>query len=103
MKDVYTHKTLGMLVVDCNPDIFDLSTANTMPDITLLTIENTSTNDVLYTNFEEVDANFSEKNRKVMQHELNLEPLRLVAVIDYASLYSEYNITGRMMLALSLI
>ena len=103
MKDVYTHKMLGMLVVDCNPNIFDLSTANTMPDITLLTIENTATNDVLYTNYEEVDADFSEKNRKVMCQDLNLEPLRLVAVIDYETLYREYNITGRMMLVFSLL
>lgn len=103
LKDVYTHKMLGMLVVDCNPSIFDLSTANTMPDITLLTIENTATNDVLYTNYEDVHANFSEGNRKVMKQELTLEPLRLVAVIDYESLYREYNITGRMMILLCIL
>ncbi len=103
LKDVYTHKMLGMLVVDCNPSIFDLSTANTMPDITLLTIENTATNDVLYTNYEDVHADFSEESRKVLHQDLNLEPLRLVAVINYESLYHEYNITGRMMIVLCIL
>lgn len=103
LTDVYTHNMLGMLVIDCKPQIFDLSTANTMPDITLLTIENTTTNDVLYTNYDEVPASFSKESRKVMKRELHLYPLQLVAVIDYETLYREYNITGQMLLFLSFI
>lgn len=38
-----------------------------------------------------------------MKQELTLEPLRLVAVIDYESLYREYNITGRMMILLCIL
>lgn len=103
LTDVYTHRLLGIMVVDCKPQIFDLSTANTMPDITLLTIENTDTCDILYTNYDDVNASFSEDNRKVMTQELNLSPLKLVAVIDYESLHREYNVTGQMMLFLSFV
>lgn len=90
---MYTHKTVGVLLVDCDPDIFDLSSANTMPDITLLTISNTSTNDVLYTNYDELAVDFDESNRKVMQTDLTILPLQLTAVVNYESLYQEFNIT----------
>lgn len=90
LKDVYTHETQGVLVIDVDPEIFDLSAANTMPDITLLTIDNTATNDVLYTNYYEIDRIFDESSRRVMQTDLNLSPLRLTAVVDYASLFREY-------------
>lgn len=103
LTDVYTHEMLGVVVVDCEPDIFNLSTANTMPDITLLTIENTATSDILYTNYSEVNASFSEKNRKVLHRDLAMYPLRLIAVIDYESLYREFNITGQIMLFLAFL
>lgn len=98
LKDVYTHETVGILVVDCNPNIFNLSAANTMPDITLLTIDNTLTDDVLYTNYYEINANFNESNRKVMHANLGISPLRLTAVFDYESLYQEFNVTAMMIL-----
>ena len=93
LKDVYTHETAGILVVDCNPAIFDLSSANTMPDITLLTIDNTETDDVLYTNYDEISCEFEESDRKVMRGSLRLSPLRLTAVVDYGSLFREFNVT----------
>lgn len=99
LKDVYTHETQGVLVIDVDPEIFDLSAANTMPDITLLTIDNTATNDVLYTNYYEIDRIFEESSRRVMQTDLKLSPLRLTAVVDYASLFQEYfHVTATMTL-----
>lgn len=93
LSDVYTHKPLGVLVIDCNPDIFDLSAVNSMPDITLLTIDDKSTNGVLYTNYDNITSTFTNENRKVMQCDLDLSPLRLTAVVDYGSLFQEFNLT----------
>ncbi len=101
IKDVYNHTSLGVLIVDCNPDIFSLSTANTMPETTLLTIENTSNDDILYTNYEDIGKTFSPKNRKIKTADLSLAPLRLVAVFDYDSLYREYSVTGYVMIILA--
>ncbi len=103
LKDVYTHETVGVLVVDCNPEIFDLSAANTMPDITLLTIDNTQTNDVLYTNYYNINRIFDESNRMVMHSDLKLSPLRLTAVFDYESLRQEFNVTAVMILMIFLV
>lgn len=103
LKDVYTHETAGILVVDCNPAIFDLSAANTMPDITLLTIDNTQTNDVLYTNYDEISCDFEESDRKVMRGSLNLFPLRLTAVVDYGSLFREFNVTIVLLMLISIV
>lgn len=90
LKDVYTHEIRGILVINCDPQMFDLSGANTMPDITLLTIDNTATNDVLYTNYYDINRIFNESNRKVMHADLNLAPLRLTAVFDYDNLFREF-------------
>lgn len=103
LKDVYTHDPLGVLMIDCDPDIFDLSAINTMSDITLLTIDNTMTNDVLYTNYDEIDRSFSEKTRNVMRENLNLSPLRLTMVVDYDSLFREFNVTGMLMILVSAV
>lgn len=101
IRDIYTHSPLGILIVDCDPEFFSLSTTNTMPETALLTIENPSTNDVLYTSYKDSESSFSPQNRKVKTAKLNLSPLQLVAVFDYDSLYQEYSVTVYMMLALA--
>ncbi len=98
MIDVYTHKSLGMLVIDCDPEIFDLSTANTMPNLTMFSLENKDTMAVLFSNIDDLD-DFAPKNPKVFHQDLALSPLRLTAVIDYDSLFADMNITGMLMLA----
>ncbi len=103
LKDVYTHETVGVLVIDCDPNIFDLSSANSMPDITLLTIDNTSTDDVLYTNYYDINRIFNEADRKVMHANLKLSPLRLTAVVDYESLFQEFNVTGALIISIFLV
>lgn len=86
LKDVYSHQNLGILLIDCDPEMFDLSAANTMPDITLMILDNTERQDVLYTNYEEIGRVFSEKNRQMLRTDLNLSPLRLTLIIDYDTL-----------------
>ena len=75
-----------------------MSAANTMPDITLMILDNTERQDVLYTNYEEIGRVFSEKNRQMLRTDPNLSPLRLTLIIDYDTLYKEFNITGVLML-----
>lgn len=102
IRDVYTHDFLGVLVINCNPDLFDLSLLNTMPDITMLTIDNPTTSEVLYTNAFDFDYTFASQNKVIKQQNLDITPLRLVAVFDYSTLFQEYNITGILMIAVAL-
>lgn len=98
LKDIYTHEIVGVLVIDCNPEMFSLNAVNTMPDIALLTIDNTRTNDVLYTNYEDSTHNFLDADRNVRRASLNLGDLRLTMVTDYGSLFREFNVTGVLLL-----
>lgn len=99
--DVYTHDFLGVLVINCDPALFDLSLLNTMPDITMLTLDNPTTSDVLYTNAFDFDYTFASQNKVVKQQNLNIAPLRLIAVFDYSTLFQEYNLTGILMIAVA--
>ena len=62
--------------------MLDLSAVNTMPEVTLLTIDNTNTNDVLYTNYNELPSGFVNDGGNVQRTDLNLSPLRLTMVMD---------------------
>lgn len=94
LKDIYTHEVVGVLMLDCNSDMLDLSSINTMPDITLLTIDNTDTDAVLYTNYDDLPSDFVNDGNNVLRTDLNLSPLRLTMVIDYKSLAKEFNVTA---------
>lgn len=100
--DVYTHKFLGVLVIDCNPDLLDLSLVNTMPDITLLTLDNKETNEILYTNINSLDDQFIQSKRQVLKNDLNVAPLQLTAVFDYGTLFQEFNVTGIMLILIAM-
>lgn len=103
LNDVYTRKPLGILVMDCDPKVFDISAVNTMPDITLLTIDDQTTNGVLYTNYDEITGTFTDDNRRVMRSDLVLTPLRLTAVVNYSSLFREFSLTLILMILTALI
>ncbi len=101
VKDVYTHKFLGVILVDCKPEILDLSTVNTLPDSALLHITNKDTNVVLYSNIDDMPADFSSSRRTVKKADLSLDSLELTATFNYDSLYREFSITGLLLLALA--
>lgn len=94
LKDIYTHEVVGVLMLDCNSQMLDLSAVNTMPEVTLLTIDNTNTNDVLYTNYNELPSGFVNDGGNVQRTDLNLSPLRLTMVMDYTNLAKEFNVTA---------
>ncbi len=103
LSSVYSHKPLGVLVIDCNPNVFDLSGVNTLPDVTLLTIDDKTTNSVLYTNYDDIAVTFTDENRNVMQCDLALSPLRLTAVVDYGSLFREFNLTLALIISVAAV
>lgn len=93
LKDIYSHKIVGVLMIDYNCDIFNLSTVNTMPDVTMLSVENPSTGDVLYMNDDQLSHDFT-MNGKKMQTALSVSPLQLTMIFDKESLAKEFNVTA---------
>lgn len=92
--DVYTKKFLGILVIDCSPNVFDLGNVNTMPEITRFTLVNQDTGNVLYSNSKSLSPRFSEADLKTYSDALDLQPLLFTAEIDYHALIREFNATG---------
>ncbi|MDO4622381.1 MAG: sensor histidine kinase [Eubacteriales bacterium] len=102
IKDVYTHHFLGVLLIDCDPSIVDLSIVNTLPKMALLTISNKNTDDILYTNYDET-GDFHSSNTKILRQDLDITPLQLTAVFDYESLFREYNVTAVLLILVAVI
>ncbi len=98
LKDVYSHKLMGILLIDCGLEMFDLSSVNTMPDITLVTVDNAETGEALYTNHSGGIPDANSKNVKTSQTMLNLEPLRLSVTVDYDTLFREFSVTGMLLI-----
>lgn len=103
LKDIYTHEVVGVLMLDCDSNMLNLNAVNTMPDITLLTIDNTETDSVLYTNYDEMPSGFVNDGNNVLRTDLNLSPLRLTMVMDYASLAKEFNITAVLIVIICIV
>lgn len=82
LKDIYTHEVVGILMLDCDSQMLDLSAVNTMPEFTLLTVDNTKTDDILYSNYNELSSDFINTRSTIQQTELNLSPLRLTMIIQ---------------------
>lgn len=101
LHDVYTHEFLGVLVLNCDPSIFDLSLVNTMPDIALLTVDNTRTSAVLYSNIDSFATDFPNRHRQIMKEYLTISPLRLTAVFDYDTLFDEFSLTGILLILIA--
>lgn len=103
LKDIYSHKTVGVLVIDCKADMLDLSSVNTQPDTTLLTIDNKETSNILYTNYNKKIHTFSRKEATTFQKDLDIFPLRLTMTVDYDGLFREFNVTGMVLILMSFI
>ncbi|MDO4274046.1 MAG: sensor histidine kinase [Eubacteriales bacterium] len=101
LKDVYTHKFLGVLVIDCDPSLFDLSVVNSMPDITLLSIDNETNGCELYTNEDYISSGFSADNQQTLTEALSVPSLKLTAVFDYDALFREFSFTGVLLLLIA--
>lgn len=101
--DIYSHKFLGVLVIDCNPELFNIDQTNIMSEITLFTLKNELSDSVLYTNSQFLNKNFSTKNSKNLDTALAIDSLHLTATVDYDALYREFNLTGILITMITLI
>lgn len=100
--DVYTHEFLGVLVIDCSPKVFDLQGVNTMPKNVMLSIEGDS-NQILYSNVDDLPYNFSNASTMILKENLTLEPLLLTAAINYDALYKEFGASRIIIVAFAFI
>lgn len=100
--DVFSHEFLGVLVTDCSPGIFDLGNVNTMPDNVMLSIQG-GHNQILYSNADLLPYNFSNHSTIVTKKPLSLEPLTLVAAINYDALYKEFGASRLLFLAIAVV
>lgn len=103
LKDVYSHKMVGVLMIDCSPEILDLGSVNTMPDITLITVDNKDTRDVLYTNYVDGIHDFSGNSTRTVSADLDLKPLQLTMTVDYDTLFREFNVTGILLILIGAV
>lgn len=101
INDLYTNEFLGVILVSCDSDIFDLSTVNTMPETTLLYISSKETNYTLYSNIDELPESFSGTDAKIKKTDLAVDSLELTAAFDYDSLYAEFSLTGALFLVVA--
>lgn len=102
--DVYSHQYLGVLLINCNPAVFDLTNINTMPDITTISIENTSTGKTIYTTAGTENsslASLKPQQKETLSSGLHLPSLTLAAVTNYSMLYKEFNYTGLLVIFIS--
>lgn len=102
LKDVYSHEIVGVLMLDYSSDIFNLTTINTIPDMTLLSVENMINGNILYINTEQLSHDFSINGKKI-QADLNFSPLQLTMVIDNETLAKDFNVTAVLIIVICIV
>lgn len=96
--DVYTREFLGVLFIDCDPAIFDLSSVNSLPDSAVLSVKNGK--DTLYTT-SALSPNELSTDIIELQQTLSLDTLSLNIAVSQRSLSKEFGITQITLLALA--
>lgn len=101
--DIYSHKYLGVLLMNCSPEIFDLSNLNALPDIVTFELKNTDTQDTVYSsNTDNGQGDFLKHSTQTMSAGIRDSSLELTAAINYDRLSREFNLTGLILIALAL-
>ncbi len=85
--DVFSKTFLGVLYIDCSPDLFDLSRVNTMPEMTYLTISKGDQN--LYENGTPLSDNTKHSQIVRYTEDLDLEGLTLTGIFNHTDLNRE--------------
>lgn len=85
--DVFSKTFLGVLYIDCSPDLFDLSRVNTMPEMTYLTISKGDQN--LYENGTPLSDNTKHSQIVRYTEDLDLEGLTLTGTFNHTDLNRE--------------
>lgn len=88
--DIDTRKFLGVLVLDCSPSLFDLSSANVLGDMNLISLKNPDNDSVYYTNLNDATEHISRNNKNAIVTPVDNTPFEVSLTFDYASLRAEY-------------
>lgn len=101
--DVYSHKYLGVLLINCSPDIFDLDNLNALPDIVDFTLYNTHTQEMIIgkSHGRMYPAKAAASKTEVLSSGLIHPDLQLTALVNYQKLYKNFNLTGTILIALA--
>ena len=93
--DVYSREFLGVLYINCNPEIFSLDTVNVLPEATEFTV--TRDGEVLYKSSamgESVpEENIKEDTIIRYEREISGEGVTLTAIFDKAGLAADFRMT----------
>lgn len=88
--NIYSHKYLGVILLDCDASLLDLDDQNLLPDLSCITVKNTETDEILYSNRAEETAETQyTSDRQSVQ--LALKPLELDVRFNYTPLYQKLN------------
>lgn len=101
--DVYSHELLGVLLVDCQPDLFDISTVNTLPQIVLLNIQYNGS--VLYSNTSSLEypIEIGKSRIQFFSEKLDMDGMMLTAIANPSLLYHDFEVTQRLLIAVCII
>ncbi len=103
--DIYTSKSLGILMINCSPDIFDLDALNTIPDVTSIAVINHESGETLYCTPPNGRVMTPEEaeTHAAYSAELAHPSLSLYTFVDNSRLYREFGAAGILLLLIAVI
>lgn len=101
--DIYASENLGILIINCDPGVFDLDALNTIPDVTSIAIINTKQNELVYSTTPEDHLPPLEEAKSAAAYSAELvhSPLTLYTFVDNSLLYQEFSATGILLLLIA--
>jgi two-component system sensor histidine kinase YesM len=94
---------LGVLVVDCEPGLFNLDAVNTLPELILFSVENTDTGYILYTNVDELLRKSDIDQMNVGKAKLHYDNIVLTALVNYPQLYRQFSSTQQVIVVIGVV
>jgi len=105
--DVYSGRFLGVVLIDCNPAIFDLSSINTLPNSLYINIHaNDDSSQIYYNNINEIDKSFFKYNSdSILSRSIELKnwPVQIDAKINLNSYTSHLQNVRMLMFGIALL
>ncbi len=103
--DIYASEDLGVLLINCDPAIIDLSPLNTIPDVTSITIADNLNDQIIYsTTPDDSTPSLKEiEENAAYSANLSLSSLTLYTSVDYSRLYREFSTTGIMLIGICVV
>jgi len=105
--DVYSGRFLGVVLIDCNPAIFDLSSINTLPNSLYINIHaDYDSSQIYYNNINDIDKSFFEYNsNNILSRSITLNnwPVTIDAKINLSSYTSHLQNVRVLMFGIALV